>query len=47
MYENYTGRKTSNPGVLNGHERNEFLQALRDDDKKCRLAEAKALLEAQ
>lgn len=45
MYENYTGRKTSTPGVLNGQERNALLQALRDDDKKRRIAEAKALLE--
>jgi hypothetical protein len=30
---------------LNGHERNQLLQALRDDDKKRRITEAKALLE--
>lgn len=45
MYQNYTGKKTANPGVLNGQERNHLLQALRDDDKKRRIAEARALLE--
>jgi len=39
--------KTSIPGVLDGQERNALVQALRNDDKKRRIAEAKALFDAQ
>jgi sialate O-acetylesterase len=47
MYENYTGKKTAQPGIINGQERNVLIQALRDADMQRRKAAAKDLLEAK
>jgi sialate O-acetylesterase len=47
MYENYTGQKTAKPGEMNSRERNILIQALRDDDKKRRVDDAKALIETK
>ena len=46
MYENYTGRKTKKPGVLDGAENRDLISALKADDLKRRVEEAKALLKA-
>ena len=46
MYENYTGKKPATPGVLDGREQGELTRALRAEDLKRRLAEAKELLKA-
>jgi len=46
MYENYTGRKTKTPGILDGAESRELMSVLKADDLKRRIEEAKALLKA-
>jgi sialate O-acetylesterase len=46
MYAIYTGKKPTDPKVLDNKERGELLRALQADDLKRRLAEAKALIEA-
>lgn len=46
MYEIYTGRKTKEPGVLDGSENRELLMALQAEDRRRRIEEAKALLKA-
>lgn len=46
MYENYTGKKPAAPGVLDRREHDELVRALRADDMKRRIAEAKELLKA-
>ncbi|MGL4421506.1 MAG: hypothetical protein ACRCZF_12625 [Gemmataceae bacterium] len=46
MYKNYTGKATATPNVLDRREEGELIKALRADDLKRRLAEAKALLKA-
>lgn len=44
MYEIYTGKKPATPGELNRGETNELINALKAEDRKRRVAEAKALL---
>ncbi|MBL9154237.1 MAG: hypothetical protein JNK37_17220 [Verrucomicrobiales bacterium] len=44
MYEIYTGKKSSTPGLLNRGETNELITALKAEDRKRRVAEAKKLL---
>lgn len=44
MYEIYTGKKPSIPGVLNRGETNELINALKAEDRQRRVAEAKELL---
>jgi len=46
MYEMYTGKKPATPGVLNGGEQGQLSHALKGDDLKRRIEEAKALLKA-
>lgn len=46
MYENYTGKKTATPNVLDRKEHADLTKALRAEDLKRRLAEAKELLKA-
>jgi sialate O-acetylesterase len=46
MYEIYTGKKSATPNVLDGREHGDLVKALRADDLKRRLAEAKELLKA-
>lgn len=46
MYENYTGKKPATAGALNRGEQAELTRALRADDLKRRIAEAKELLKA-
>jgi sialate O-acetylesterase len=47
MYRIYTGKNTSAEGVLNNAERRELMQALKAEDLKRRLEEARALLSSQ
>jgi hypothetical protein len=44
MYRIYTGKNSSTAGVLSEGEKRELIQALKAEDLKRRLAEAKALL---
>ena len=46
MYEIYTGRKPKTPGSLDRAEHAELAKALKSDDLKRRIEEAKALLNA-
>jgi len=46
MYEIYTGKKPAAAGVLNGAEMGQLSNALKAEDKKRRIEEAKALLKA-
>lgn len=46
MYTNYTGKKSATPNVLDRRQESELIRALRADDLKRRLAEAKELLKA-
>ena len=46
MYEIYTGKKSATPNVLDGREQGELSRALRAEDLKRRIAEAKELLKA-
>jgi hypothetical protein len=46
MYEIYTGKKPATPGVLHGGEMRELSHALKAEDLKRRIEEAKALLKA-
>ncbi|MGL4550722.1 MAG: sialate O-acetylesterase [Gemmataceae bacterium] len=46
MYEIYTGKKPATPAVLDARERQELSKALRAEDLKRRIAEAKELLRA-
>ena len=46
MYENYTGKKPTTPGTLDGREQGELTRALRAEDLKHRIVEAKELLKA-
>lgn len=45
MYEIYTGKKSKSPGVLDGAEQRDLINALKADDLKRRIAEAKILLQ--
>lgn len=45
MYEIHTGRKSSKPGVLHQGEHRELVEALKAEDLKRRIAEAKELME--
>ena len=47
MYENYTGKKSAVPGLVNGGEVEELKKALKAADLERRIFEARALLEAQ
>ncbi len=47
MYENYNGKKSAVPGLVNGGEVEELKQALKAADLERRIFEARALLEAQ
>ena len=47
MYENYTGKKSAVPGLVNGGEVEELRKALKAADLERRIFEARALLEAQ
>ena len=47
MYQIYTGKKPSTPGVLHGGEMRELTQALKAEDMKRRVEEAKKLLNAK
>lgn len=44
MYQIYTGKKPSTPGVLHGGETRELIQALKAEDRKRRVEEAKELI---
>lgn len=46
MYELYTGKKPATPNILDGRENGELLRALRADDLKRRLLEARELIKA-
>ncbi len=46
MYEIYTGKKSTTPQVLDRKENGELIKALRAEDLKRRLAEAKELIKA-
>ncbi len=46
MYENYTGKKPKTPNLLDAAEERDLMQALKADDLKRRIEEAKALLKA-
>jgi len=46
MYEIYTGKKSKTPGILDRAEHGELVKALKADDLKRRIEEAKALLNA-
>jgi sialate O-acetylesterase len=46
MYESLTGKESASPDSLERGERGELIQALREEDKRRRLAEAKALIDA-
>lgn len=45
MYEIYTGKKSSTPGVLARNENRELVQALQAEDRKRRIIEARNLLD--
>lgn len=45
MYRIYTGKETASPGILQAAERRELIQALKAEDLKRRLEEARSLLE--
>jgi hypothetical protein len=47
MYENYTGKKSAVPGLVNGGEVEALKKALKAADLERRIFEAQALLEAQ
>ncbi len=47
MYQIYTGKNTSTEGVLNNAEKRDLIQALKAEDLKRRLAEARMLLDSQ
>jgi sialate O-acetylesterase len=47
MYQNYTGRKTKKPNVLDASENRDLILALRADDLKRQTDDAKALLKAE
>lgn len=47
MYENYSGKKSATPGILQGGEFGVLMGALREGDLSRRKEEAKALLEAK
>ena len=47
MYQIYTGKNTSKPGVLQDGEKRELIQALKAEDLKRRLDEARTLLNHQ
>ena len=47
MYENYTGKKSAVPGLVNGAEVEELKKALKAADLERRIFEARALLEVQ
>jgi len=47
MYENYTGKKSAVPGLVNGGEAEELKKALKAADLERRIYEAQAFLEAQ
>ena len=46
MYEIYTGKKSATPNVLDRREQGELIKALRAEDLKRRLAEAKELIKS-
>ncbi len=46
MFEIYTGKKSAAPGILNGGEMRELTNALKTEDQKRQIEEAKALLKA-
>ncbi len=46
MYELYTGKKPATPNVLNRNEHGELVKALRAEDLRRRIAEARELLKA-
>lgn len=46
MYEIYTGKKPSVPGILNGGEQGQLIQSLKAADLTRRVAESRALLDA-
>lgn len=46
MYGIYTGKKTKAPGVLDRPENNELIKALKAEDLKRQIEDAKALLKA-
>ncbi len=46
MYQIYTGKNTSTEGVLNNAEKRDLIQALKAEDLKRRLAEARMLLDS-
>ncbi len=47
MYQIYTGKKTTEGGLINNAERRELVQALKVEDLKRRLDEARMLLDNQ
>ena len=47
MYENYTGKKSAVPGLVNGGEVEELKKALKAADLERRIFEAQALLDSQ
>jgi sialate O-acetylesterase len=47
MYENYTGKKSAVPGLVNGGEVEELRKALKAADLERRIFEAQSLLDAQ
>ncbi|MEI6533900.1 MAG: hypothetical protein WCN98_01070, partial [Verrucomicrobiaceae bacterium] len=47
MFDNYTGKKSAVPGLVNGGEVEELKKALKAADLERRIFEARALLEAQ
>jgi hypothetical protein len=47
MYENYTGKKSAVPGLVNGAEVEDLKKALKAAEHERRIFEARALLEVQ